>query len=87
MSSHVAVRMCPECRTTDAHFPNIDGCPSCASMLSQEENIFWNTPLYLEEKTNDKGEVVDKVGVMPKDVMRQVRIPWYVNLFRMIMLE
>lgn len=87
MSSHTPVRMCLTCLTTDAHFPNIDGCPSCAEMLSQEERIFWNTPLYLEEVTNDVGEVVDRIGVLPKDVMRLTRTPWYIGLFRLLMLE
>jgi hypothetical protein len=76
MSSHIVERMCPECRTTDANFPNIDGCKSCASMLSQEELIFWNTPLFMEPDL-----------IFPSDVMRQVYIPWYINLIRMFMLE
>ncbi len=87
MSSHQVVRMCPECRTTDAHFPNIDGCQSCASMLLHEEAIFWNTPVYLEPKFNDKGEPIGGLSITPKDIMRLVRVPWYITLVRMLMLE
>jgi hypothetical protein len=75
MSSY-AVRMCPECRTTDANFPNIDGCKTCASMLSQEEALFWSTPLFTEP-----------YPVFPSEVLDSIHIPWYINLIRMFMLE
>lgn len=87
MSSHIAVRMCPECRTTDANFPNIDGCKSCATMVAHEEAIFWNTPMYLEPQFNERGESIGNISMTPKDIMRMVRVPWYITVIRMLMLE
>ncbi len=40
----VIERLCPECRTTDASFPLIPGCKSCAEVISKEEYTFWNAP-------------------------------------------
>jgi hypothetical protein len=87
MNQQTAVRMCPECMTTDSHFPNIQGCATCASMISHDEALFWNTPVFMEPQYNDKGESVGYLPVFPEDVMQQMRIPWYINLIRMFMLE
>lgn len=85
MSSHIALRMCPECRTTDAHFPNIDGCRSCAEMLSQDEKIFWNTPIDWEERPLANGKV-QKEPITPREVIRRCKQPWR-TFFAMILLS
>ena len=76
MSHQKVQRLCLECRTTDANFPNIVGCRSCTSMLSQEEKLFWSTPLFVEP-----------YPILPGEVMDNVHIPWYIGLIRMFMLE
>lgn len=63
-----ATRMCPECLTTDASFPNIIDCASCKEMLEQDEYAFWNTPLYWENE--------DSEGMTPRQFMGRVVQPW-----------
>jgi hypothetical protein len=87
MEGQTAVRLCPECLTTDAHFPNIDGCKTCTSMLSQDEAAFWNTPMFLDPQYNQHGDSIGYLPVFPKDIMYQVKIPWYINIIHMLMLE
>lgn len=56
-------------------------------MLNQEEAIFWATPIFMEPQYNAAGDPVGYLAVFPKDIMQQVRIPWYINLARMLMLD
>ena len=44
------IRLCFECRTTDASFPLKKDCKSCATMLSPAEYNFWNNPPNVEEE-------------------------------------
>jgi hypothetical protein len=46
------VPLCIECRTSDASFPLIPNCQSCASMISEDEYNFWNSLPVLETEEN-----------------------------------
>lgn len=61
--------MCPECRTTDASFPLITGCKSCAEAISRDEHTFWNNIKYPYLDPED-------AEMTPGDFLRQVFQPW-----------
>lgn len=85
MSACGAERMCPECRTTDASFPNIPGCQSCKQMLAHDEFVFWNSPLYWDEVYLFNGEIV-QIPVTAQEFIRRMRQPWVV-LYQMFTLS
>jgi hypothetical protein len=79
-----AERLCPDCMTTDAAFPLIEGCQSCKATLAQDEYDFWNTPLYYVDSVFDNGTAT-REPVMPREVMRRIFQPWKA-LFNLISL-
>ena len=74
-SSLTVTRMCPECLTTDAAFPLVEGCKSCKDTLQYDEYMFWNTPLYWVEEPLGNGKYSRK-GVYAEDVLHHVVQPW-----------
>ena len=61
----VPVRLCMECRTTDASFPLKKDCTSCAAMISHDEFAFWHLPFRWED-----------VELTPEEVLVQLVQPW-----------
>lgn len=68
-------RMCPECLTTDAAFPLIEGCKSCKETLAHDEFVFWNTPIYTESGVARDGSTA-RINVTPALIIRRVVQPW-----------
>lgn len=85
MNTANALRMCPECMSTDAHHPTIQGCQSCAAMVAYEGNAFLNTVITEEPIFTDAGELAGSVGITPREIIRRVVQPWH-TLFRMLTL-